>query len=122
MPRQYTAACSFLVIALCSADSLPVHASQSAKLEPRAGDTSPEPWRSPFTPPVTSTRPNAPPAGVQGPPGSQSGHMGRRLVCGMVVWQADASLDPKMVVPVRPSASGANISNMPVIQAECSDR
>lgn len=39
----------------------------------------------------------------------------------MLVWKVDDRLDPTMVVPVPLSGEAANVSNVPVIQAECSD-
>jgi hypothetical protein len=37
----------------------------------------------------------------------------------MLVWQVDARLDQKMVIPVAPSALGFN---MPVVSVDCSEK
>lgn len=122
MTWQDTATRSFLVVALCVTHVPPVHAAQNAEGELRTGATSPEPWRLLFAPPVPSASSDEQDERVKPPTARQPAHAGWRLVCGMVVLDVDARLDPTMVVPMPSSAAGANISNMPVIKAECSDR
>lgn len=40
----------------------------------------------------------------------------------MLVWEVDARLDPRMMLPPTSPGTGANVSNMPVIKPECPDR
>lgn len=122
MTCQDTAARSFLVVALCVTHLSSVHAAQNAEGKLRAGATSPEPWRLLFAPPVPSASSDERDERVNAPTAPQPAHASRRLVCGMVVLDVDARLDPKMVVPVPSSAAGANVSNMPVIKADCSEK
>lgn len=117
-----TAACSLVVVAVCVTSPPLVHASQNAEIELPTGATSPEPWRVLFAQPLSSPKLDTQQQRLMAPTSSPGPPTGPRLVCGMLVWEVDARLDPKMVLPETPLGVGTNFSNMPVIKVDCSDK
>lgn len=116
------AACSFLVTSCCLTSPAVTQASQNMDVEWRTGATSPEPWRSLFAQPVPSPKSGTQQQRSKAPTSSPTVPTNPKLVCGMLVWEVDARLDPKMVLPATPSPAGTNFSNMPVVTPECAGR